>query len=691
MMSVQAVVQRFPDFIAGDVTMIIPVYQRNYNWLKSNCERLFKDIINTIRPDAEPHFIGTFVYRETPAGDIFKNRVIIDGQQRITSIILFARALCEFVGDGLKANINAKFLRHTAFGAENQFRLRPTEFDQGVFQKIMDGAEDFAAEEKSSAMYANYDSIREKIAESNIDPQELFKAIYKLNVVGISLDNENPQEIFESLNSTGLDLSQADLIRNSLLMNLEYDLQTMLYKNYWLKMEELLRTPKDVENFMVQYLIAKNKSNTILKSNKKLSSKNFYETFKNFSKKFNNAEECLRDLLRYAKLFKRCIFDADTVFADLPALDKKFYELTFLRKADNAPIILMYLLDRYEKNHFDEATFIKFVDALISLAFRATVCKRNGIDQQFAGNVLARLDKENILDEKTFWQAITFGSGDRSFPNNNDFQAALVSTDLQDRIKSDGFKYLLYSLERATGTQNLPAYSEVDVEQILPKKPNAAWKNYLIERNDLQFHEPWIQALGNQTLVNASEKGRNDVFGKKKIRYALSSFSCTKTLSGYSHWTSKQIQARAKNLATAALKVWTLPEEFNATIQDATEIFTLDSDLNAFTSTRPATFSFSNMAQEISTWRELLREVVRQLYALDGNTFRRAAQLENVPKRLFQTEPTNFKIDDGFYMKIDFDTKTCLRATKILVENFDRLGGTNFKDDIWFTIRQDAT
>ena len=685
----QAVVQQFTKFIAGDVTMIIPVYQRNYDWKVTHCERLFNDIINTIKPDGKPHFIGTFVYRETPADDIFNNRVIIDGQQRITSIILFARALYEFVGDGLKSDINAKFLRHTAFGAENRFRLRPTEFDQGVFQKIMGGADDFTADEKSSAMYGNYRFFHKQIAESKIDPQELFKALHKLNLVGISLDNENPQKIFESLNSTGLDLTQADLIRNSLLMNLEYDLQTTLYKNYWLKIEELLRPSGNVEKFMVQYLITKRKSNAISDGKRQLSNKNLYEIFKISYKKFFNddAEACLRDVLRYAKLFKRCIFNGETVFADLPALDKKFYELTVLLKAENAPILLMYLLDRHEQNHFNEATFIKFVDALISLAFRAMVCKRNGIDQQFAGNVLARLDKENPLTEKTFWQAITFGSGDRAFPNDNDFQAALVRPDLQYRIKSDGYKYLLYSLERAAGTQNLTAYSDVAVEQILPRKPNDNWKKHLTERGDLQAYEPWLQALGNQTLVNGSDKGRGDLFDKKKIRYALSCFACTKALSGYSHWTSKQIQARAKNLAATALKVWTLPEEFNATIQDAENIFTLDSDFNDFTGKHPATLSVCDKEMNVRYWKNLLCEIARQLYARDGDTFRRAAHFENVPKSLFQTEPTDFKLDDDFYMKTGFSAKDCLRIAKLLTENFDRVGDTNVKDEIWFTLK----
>lgn len=686
----QAMEQKFTRFISGEVTLVIPVYQRNYDWKATHCARLFDDISNTAQSDAAPHFIGTFVYQSTPADDIFQDYTIIDGQQRIASIILFARALYDFADDSLKANINAKFLRHTSCGAENKFRLRPTEFDQGVFQKIMDGADDFTDDEKSSAMYSNFQSFHKKIADSTLEPQKFFNAIYKLHIVSICLDKENPQEIFESLNSTGLNLSQTDLVRNFLLMPLAYDLQTTMYKNYWLKIEELLRPSNSVEKFMVQYLITKRKSNAISDGNRQLSNKNLYEIFKVSYKKFfdADAETCLRDMLRYAELFKRCLFGADTAFADLSALDKKFYELTFLLKADNAPIILMYLLDRYEQNHFDEATFIKFVDAMISLAFRAKACKRNGIDQQFAGNVLARLDKENPLTEKAFWQAITFGSGDRAFPNDNDFQAALMNTDLQDRIKSDGFKYLLYSLERAEGTQALPAYSDVAVEQILPKKPNAAWKSYLTERGDLQAHEPWIQALGNQTLVNASEKGRGDLFEQKKIRYALSCFSFTKALSGYSQWTSKQIQARAQKLAAAAVKVWTLPEEFNATIQNATEIFKLDSgDFNAFTWTKPATLSVFGKEMKMTHWNRLLWEIAKQLYALDKDNFRKAAQLENVPKRLFQTKPTNFKIDDGFYIKIDFDAKTCLRMAKILADNFDKFGDTNCKDEIWFTLQ----
>ena len=495
-------------------------------------------------------------------------------------------------------------------------------------------------------------------------------------------DNENAQEIFESLNSTGLNLTQADLIRNFLLMNLNSGQQETLYKNYWLEIENLLRSSDNVENFIVQYLITKRKSNAV--SSKQLSRKYIYDAFKEFYwDNFNDAEACLRDMLRYAKFFKRCIFDADTKFDNLPALDKKFYELTSLLKATNAPIILMYLLDRQEKNLLDEATFIKFVDALISLAFRAKVCGRNGIDQQTAGNILSRLG--DSLDEKSFWRAITGGKGGYTFPNNDDFKAALTSNTLGESLKDGDFKYFLYALEK-NSAQNLPAYSEVVVEHILPQKLNAAWKNYLLERRDSDNAELWANASGNLVLV---DKRGTEAFDKKKFRYNNSAFSHTREVINYTYWTSSNIQARTKKLAKEALKVWTLPDEFNSTIQSTANLFDLDSDFNRCTSKKPATLSIYGDTKPVSNWREFVHEIVTELYSLDENIFRQATKSDSVPKRknLFTSEPTNIKIADDYYMTLDGDTVSCLKIAKALVENFDRLGETNFKENIWFTLR----
>ena len=674
------------DFISEKRSFVIPVYQRNYDWRAVNCEQLFEDLVRIIETD-KPHFIGTFVYLENAGADIFRDLIIIDGQQRITSIILFAKALYDLSdNEDLRDDIHSTFIKHSKGELKGKCKLRPTEYDSKLFEKLMADEFDesnFSADEKDSTLYRNYQLFREAIFAADYTLKQFYRATGQLNVVSILLQDENPQEIFESLNSTGLDLTKADLIRNFLLMPLAYDEQETLYKNYWLQIEELLRPSGNVENFLIQYLIAKLKSNDAYAM--KVSSKNLYVLFKRyFYDKCNDVEACLKDLIRYAKFFWRLFFNENTKVENLSALDKKFYELTFLLKATNSPIILMYLLDRNEHEHFDEATFISFVDALISLTFRAKVCKLSGITPQFAGNVLARLDKEITLDTNKFWQAL-LRSSRVTFADDKDFQSALVSNNLYETIKSDGCKYLLYLLERKIRSKELPAYSSATVEHILPQKLSNSWKEYLRERNDSQTHAAWLHTLGNLTLtVYNSELSNGDFDAKKKI-YEQSNFYYTRALTKYDEWTSKQIQARAKTLANVAIKVWTLPEELNSRFAKLDEIFTLDSDFGALTGTKPSSVWISATEIKISNWIDFLREVVKHLYAYNEDTFRQASAVRS---SLFTTETTDFKLDDDFYMKTKMDVERCLRTIKALVESFDRLGDTNFKEDITFTLRR---
>ena len=677
------------DFISDKKTFVIPVYQRNYDWKTKNCERLFDDV-KFIAKNGDEHFIGTFVYQHKPAAGIFQEFIIIDGQQRITSTMLFAKAIYDSTDDeDLREDISSTFLKHDKGALKGKCKLYLSDYDRATFEKLMADELDeknFSAQEKASPLYRNYRFLNEKISDSSLTLKELSDAIYNLKVVSILLQDENPQEIFESLNSTGLDLTKADLIRNFLLMPLAYEVQETFYKNYWLKIEELLRLSDDVKNFMVQYLISKRHSNAVMKNERKqLSPNNLYEAFKDYFKENSLAPEtCLKDMLHHAELFRRFIFSDDTNVENLSPLDKKFYELTHVLKANNAPIILMYLLDRHEREPFSEETFIKFVDALISLTFRAKVCKQNGITQQFAGNVLSRLDKEDSLDEKIFWRAITFGSGGYSFPSDATFQKELAGNELCERIKTDGCKYFLYGLERRANP-SLPNYSELTVERILPSRLNEWWRNYLKSKGDLQAHEVWLQSLGNWLLIEKSDQQRGADFNTKKISAARSKFFYTKAVGNYSDWTSKQIQVRAKKLAEAAIKVWTLPEEFSSRSVNLSDTFNLDSDFGALKGTKPATLSIDDTEMEMPYWNHMLREIVRRLYAFDKDAFRQATAAR---RSLFTTEPTDFKLDENFYMETGFSTEDCLRITKSLVENFDRFADTNFKENISFTLRR---
>ena len=187
------------------------------------------------------------------------------------------------------------------------------------------------------------------------------------------------------------------------------------------------------------------------------------------------------------------------------------------------------------------------------------------------------------------------------------------------------------------------------------------------------------------TLTEYNPELGNKNFDDKKKIYSQSHYSYTRALKDSPEWTSKQIQARAKKLAVEAVKIWILPEEFSSLSVNRGDIFNLDSDFGTLRGTKPATLFILGSEIKMPHWNHLLREIVRQLYALDKDIFRQAA---NARPNLFTTEPTYFQIDENFYMETGFSTDDCLRISKSLVENFDRLGDTNFREDIYFTLKR---
>ena len=213
-------------------------------------------------------------------------------------------------------------------------------------------------------------------------------------------------------------------------------------------------------------------------------------------------------------------------------------------------------------------------------------------------------------------------------------------------------------------------------------------------QNDSQTHEIWLHTLGNLTLTGKNSALSNSDFDAKKKIYSRSNFSYTRTLTGYSEWTSKQIQLRAQKLADAAIKIWRLPKEFNSKFVKVGDTFNLDSDFGALKGTKPASVLIFEKEIPIGNWIDLVRETVKQLYASDENIFKQAVQNENMPRNgsLFSADPQKllkpFKIDDNFYMNLVLSTTDCLKMVKSLAENFDRLSGTTFKEDIWFTLRR---
>lgn len=683
------------EFISGEKICVIPVYQRNYDWKKSHCEQLFADLESLLNGKKPEHFLGTVVYQVQRVNS-FTEQIIIDGQQRITSVILLAKAVHDLSDSAeTRKRIYTAFVKNSEYDTE--FKLKPSEFDSEVFRKLMNG-ENFGDME-ISRLYLNYKFFRDKIANSNYELDKIRQAISKFQIVALKLGNENPQEIFESLNSTGKDLTQTELIRNFLLMNLASDDQERLYKDYWLAMERVLRTSENFDTFMIHYIISKRKSSTDTQDGKKIQiSKNFlYPTFKSyFDKNFDGetktakVENFLKDLYHSSKFYRRLIFDENTDFETLPALDKKFYELIFQLGASSSPIILMDLNDMCEKDIFGEETFMQMIDALNSFIVRARVCGLTGLDNEKAGNILSRLEKEQNADTDSFWKAITTGRGGYSFPNDEQFRQALLSADFYKTLRLDKCKYILYKLEKNFGNaQILPPYENIFLDFITPSKLNRNWKNYLESKNDLDNHAAYLNSLGNLVLTDEDKKN-SAVFSEKRAAFGNSVFHFTNLLFNFSDWTSRQIRRRADILANHALKIWILPEKYNQSATAEGNIFNLDSDSRNFTGTELEIVSIFGKEYKIRYWIDLLRRVAKEFYDLDKNIFVHSIQNDRL-KKIFSNSPENiarpFEIDANYYIGGGIDTKTCFKFAKTIVENFDSIGGTNFKGEIWFTLK----
>lgn len=286
------------DFLGNGKTIFeIPVFQRNYEWDREQCKQLFKDLTVAAQTNTD-HFIGAIVYVTETGNKMSHIYRIIDGQQRITSLTLLLKALSA-ADEHDQAEIEEEYLTNKYLDDNNHLKLKPVEHDYEAFYSVMNRL-DF---DKPSKVIDNYRLFQKLIKSSDIDSSKLYEAMNHFNMVYIELSSdpneENPQVIFESLNSTGVSLSPSDLVRNFLLMRLDSQQQTKLYKNYWVKIERMFAT-KTFAEFIRHYLVVK--THTSVKKN------GVYSSYKDyFISNGLSSEQALADLFKFASYYDQIL------------------------------------------------------------------------------------------------------------------------------------------------------------------------------------------------------------------------------------------------------------------------------------------------------------------------------------------------------------------------------------------------
>lgn len=569
------------DFLqAGETTLnkllntsrqfIVPIFQRNYSWQKNQYEQLWFDILRASKfKEKQNHFIGSIVYIDmgTPAGRP-QQLLLIDGQQRLTTISILLCAIKDYVQKfNLEtklinlAKIKNQFLYNSDEIDEDKYKLLLNVQDKETYIKLIDNTI-FTVNKPATNIIKCYEFFYERIEDfikqdGQID--EIYAGIFKLSLVSISLDkdSDNPQMIFESMNSTGKDLSQTDLLRNYLLMDLTPEKQTRLYKTYWKPMEELFGEDiykNDVNKFdyfIRDFLTLKSDTGYICKIN------NVYENFKRYYLD-NNCEKfaVLRDLFTYAKYY-----------ACIDLLQEKDDELKLywqeFKKLDSHVVypFLLKLYDDYSRQILIKEDFKKILQVVISYLWRRAICEipTNSLSKTFA-TLYQAVDKDDYVNSVI--KAFVFKSSYKRFPSDYEVREKLQTKDIYHfRLR----KYLLEALENYYHKEPIDLNTaNYTIEHIMPQniEHNLSWQQMLGE-DWQEVHSLYLHSLGNLTITGYNAEMSNKSFVEKvngESGFKHSHLKLNESIAQSDVWNKKAIQRRTNILTDIILKIWKYPE-----------------------------------------------------------------------------------------------------------------------------------
>ncbi len=555
------------DFLKKSPQFVIPIYQRTYSWTERECRQLWADIIRTGSDDKlSAHFVGSIVYIEKGLSNLtsLEPMLVIDGQQRLTTMTILLAALANALDkleegqrepvDGFSPRkVRNYYLVNPEEDGERHYKLLLTQTDKAsLIALVGGGAQPVVPSVRVTENFALFESL---IASCKGDLAALCRGLAKLVVVDIALnrDQDNPQLIFESMNSTGRELSQADLIRNFILMGIEPKLQTRLYEEYWRPMEVEFGQEgygSHFDAFMRHYLTVK--TGEIPRQDE------VYAAFKQQAKSSADmgagVEVWVKDIRDFARYFCAMALGAETD----PELKLVFQDLREL-KVDVAYPFLLELYADYANGILSKADFASAVRLVEAYVFRRAICAipTNSLNKTFATFGKA-LKKDRYL-ESIMAQLLVLPSY-RRFPSDEEFRRDLQERDLYNfRSRS----YWLRRLENHGRKERVPV-DEYTIEHILPQNENLspAWKEAL--GPDWQHvQERWLHTLGNLTLTGYNSEYSDRPFSDKRDMpggFKESPLRVNQGLGQLDVWNEAAIKARAEKLAATAIEVWAAPK-----------------------------------------------------------------------------------------------------------------------------------
>lgn len=663
------------DFIGTNKVLFrIPVYQRNYDWSESNCNRLLDDIYG-IMQSGDKHFLGTIVFMAAKSGGFaLQEYIIIDGQQRLTTLMLILKALsvvAESVGDDCYHEIEEQYLHNKYCDEEFKVKLKPIKSDSNQFLLLLEDKIDEMDED--THIYHNFMLCKERFerwAERGINPSQVLDALTKLEIVEIVLTKgeDDPQVIFESINSTGLELSNADLIRNYLLMNA--DDQEKLYENYWLYIEKTLRNKMDYSNldaFFMQYIV--------YKTSKPVNSRQLYNSFvKLFKDSGYSQESILKELRYYAEIFGAFVYGS-AKYSE--RINRLLYRLRVLNQTTCYPFLL-HVFDDYHQGVIDEETVEKILQFILAYLLRRMVCgvpsnTLRGLFTYLYNRIFKVASNKQKYYETLNKFLFTVSSKD-VIPSAGEFERALQKANIYGNNAL--CRFLLLDIENGDGKEILQA-ENLTIEHIMPQTLSADWSHIRPEE-----HEEYLHTLGNLSVTGYNSELSNKSFAEKQdiIRENSKAVILNSDVLDKESWNIANIQVRAKRLAGIVMTRYKIDRIVDDSIEfEYIEMLTLD-NYDEVTGKKLVSFKLFGETYRQNKYALMLLDVIKLLDKKSPGKLQTLAENNysfNSTKRKHVHLNIDgsgmrwpWKVTDGIYLEANLSAWSCIRFIENLLSEF---------------------
>ena len=658
-------------FLEGaDNRFIIPVYQRNYDWKQANCKQLYNDLIKLIKDNRESHFFGSIV-SSLYEGHGSSEYLIIDGQQRITTISLLLLAVVNLAKENIVELENPRLLDRIwktylidEYVEENKIRLKHVKHDSEAFEKLLFSTnEDY---DYSSNVTQNYLYFYNRIKDQKeLTLDEIYQAVTRLVIIDIFLHkDDNAQLIFESLNSTGLELEEGDKIRNFVLMSLEPKKQEDFYKKYWHKTEQ--NTDYEVSTFIRDYLT--------LKQNRISSFKNIYIDFKEYVETNRlELEVVLQDLLDYSLIFRNITHNSigdDKTNAILARINQLEMGVTY-------PFLLS--LFQYSKfNSIKETEIANILEVIEIYLFRRFI---TGVPTNALNKIFMTLHKDVIkfkTENDAYCEVLKYillsKTGSGQFPNNDEFVRMFSTKNLYHIIPKNR-EYLFDRLESGNNLESSNVISKMregtySVEHIMPQILTPQWKKEL-GNNAEEVQQMWLHRIANLTLTAYNSKYGNRSFTEKRdlpeCGFKESGIKLNQYISEFTSWTETELETRQSFLNEKALKLWRLPQTNFQPEEKPADIHSLDEDFD-FTGYYIKSYVFEEMAEKVESWREMFVSVVKSIYEKNSAIINKLADKSDYLSLIRKPNNGYVQIDESIYLYKDSSTMSKINVLKRLFD-----------------------